>query len=38
VALAESLTLARRNGIADQDFFDVISKGLAGSAVLNTKW
>jgi 2-hydroxy-3-oxopropionate reductase len=38
VALAESLTLARRNGISDQDFFDVISNGLAGSAVLNTKW
>jgi 2-hydroxy-3-oxopropionate reductase len=38
VALAESLALARRNGISDQDFFDVISNGLAGSAVLNTKW
>lgn len=38
VALAESLALARRNGISDQDFFDVISQGLAGSAVLNTKW
>lgn len=38
VALAESLALARRNGISDQDFFDVISQGLAGSTVLNTKW
>ena len=38
VALAESLTLARRNGISDQDFFDVISHGLAGSSALNTKW
>jgi 2-hydroxy-3-oxopropionate reductase len=38
VALAEALTLARRNGISDQDFFDVISTGLAGSAVINTKW
>jgi 2-hydroxy-3-oxopropionate reductase len=38
VALAEGLALARRNGIADQDFFDVISSGLAGSSVLNTKW
>jgi 2-hydroxy-3-oxopropionate reductase len=38
VALAEGLALARRNGIADQDFFDVISSGLASSSVLNTKW
>jgi 2-hydroxy-3-oxopropionate reductase len=38
VALAESLALARKNGISDQDFFDVISNGLAGSAVIDTKW
>ncbi len=38
VALAEGLALARLNGISDQDFFDVISQGLAGSTVLNTKW
>jgi 2-hydroxy-3-oxopropionate reductase len=38
VALAESLALARRNGVSDQDFFDVISNGLAGSTALNVKW
>ena len=38
VALAESLSLARRNGVSDQDFFDVISNGLAGSTALNVKW
>ena len=38
VAIAESLTLARRSGISDEDFFSVISTGLAGSSALNTKW
>ena len=38
VALAEGLTLARKYGILDADFFEVISQGLAGSAVLNSKW
>lgn len=38
VALAEGLSLARRSGISDQDFYDVISQGLAGSTALNVKW
>ena len=38
VALAESLSLARRNGISDEDFYEVISNGLAGSQAMNTKW
>ena len=38
VAIAEGLTLARRYGISDEDFFEVISNGLAGSAVLDAKW
>jgi 2-hydroxy-3-oxopropionate reductase len=38
VAIAEALTLSRKFGISDQDFFDVISNGLAGSTALNTKW
>jgi len=38
VAIAEALSLSRRFGISDQDFFDVISNGLAGSTALNTKW
>ncbi len=38
VALAEGLSLARRNGISDHDFYDVISQGLAGSTALNVKW
>jgi 2-hydroxy-3-oxopropionate reductase len=38
VAIAEGLTLTRRYGISDEDFFEVISNGLAGSAVLNAKW
>jgi 2-hydroxy-3-oxopropionate reductase len=38
VAIAEALTLSRKFGILDQDFFDVISNGLAGSTALNTKW
>lgn len=38
VAIAEALSLSRKFGISDQDFFDVISNGLAGSNALNTKW
>lgn len=38
VAIAEALTLSRKFGISDQDFFDVISNGLAGSTALNAKW
>lgn len=38
VALAEALTMARDGGISDHDFFEVISNGLGGSTVLNTKW
>ena len=38
VAIAEALSLSRKFGITDQDFFDVISNGLAGSTALNTKW
>ena len=38
VAIAEALALSRKFGISDQDFFDVISNGLAGSTALNTKW
>jgi 2-hydroxy-3-oxopropionate reductase len=38
VAIAEALSLSRKFGISDQDFFDVISNGLAGSTALNTKW
>jgi len=38
VAIAEALSLSRKFGISDQDFFDVISNGLAGSTTLTTKW
>jgi 2-hydroxy-3-oxopropionate reductase len=38
VAIAEALALSRKFGISDQDFFDVISNGLAGSTTLTTKW
>jgi 2-hydroxy-3-oxopropionate reductase len=38
VAIAEALSLSRKFGISDQDFFDVISNGLAGSNALSTKW
>jgi len=38
VAIAEALSLSRKFGISDQDFFDVISNGLAGSSTLTTKW
>ena len=38
VAIAEALSLSRKFGISDQDFFDVISNGLAGSTTLSTKW
>ena len=38
VAIAEALSLSRKFGISDQDFFDVISNGLAGSSALSTKW
>jgi 2-hydroxy-3-oxopropionate reductase len=38
VAIAEALTLSRKFGISDQDFFDVISNGLASSTALNAKW
>lgn len=38
VALAEGLTLTRKYGISDDDFFEVIANGLAGSTVLNSKW
>lgn len=38
LAIAEALTLARRSGIKDQDFYDVIANGLAGSKALEIKW
>jgi len=38
IAIAEALSLSRKFGISDQDFFDVISNGLAGSTTLTTKW
>ena len=38
VAIAEALALSRKFSISDQDFFDVISNGLAGSTTLTTKW
>jgi 2-hydroxy-3-oxopropionate reductase len=38
VAIAEALSLSRKFKISDQDFFDVISNGLAGSSALSTKW
>ena len=38
VAIAEALSLSRKFGISDSDFFEVISQGLAGSNTLTTKW
>jgi 2-hydroxy-3-oxopropionate reductase len=38
VAIAEALSLSRKFGISDCDFFEVISQGLAGSNTLTTKW
>lgn len=38
VAIAEALTLARKSGIKDDDFYAIIANGLAGSKALEVKW
>ena len=38
VAIAEALTLARKSGISDENFYQIIAHGLAGSKTLDVKW
>ena len=38
VAIAEALTMARKSGITDDNFYQIIAHGLAGSKALDVKW
>lgn len=38
LALGEALTIARKSGISDENFYQIIANGLAGSKALEVKW